>query len=235
MQTKAPVSFCRAAYLSIVGGTLMLSACARTVVDRPQDTDFDPADQTASLDFWHELPGRSAVTNNEGLHGVLVFNGATDEFKSYDERVAHFKKAGWLRADFDEPANLAMQRGTLAKLLAHALDIDGGVMMQVTGKSPRYAMRELVYLNMMPPGTDQQVLSGQDYVAAISKAQDYALLRESKQASETRDRSRPTRELQKLGTTPPASSAAPNESPAPAPTEPQAEPPPPVDESKPGG
>jgi len=48
-------------------------------------------------------------------------------------------------------------------------------MMGLSSKSPRYATRELVYLGIMADGTDQQVLSGHDYVGVISKAQDYEL------------------------------------------------------------
>lgn len=154
-------------------GVCMLAGCARTTIRQVEATDYDPNDSTAELDFWHNLPGRSAVTNDEGLHGVLVFADGTDPTRNYKDRVALLKQRGWVPEGFDEASNVAMQRGTLAKALCHVLKIDGGVMMHITGSSRRYATRELMYVGIMAPGTEQQVMSGLDYIGVISKAQDY--------------------------------------------------------------
>lgn len=167
--------------LLVLAGACALSAagCNRTTVRKVEATDYDPKDENAELDFWHNLPGRSAVTNDEGLHGVLVFADGEDPTRTYDSRIALLKERGWITKGFDEPATLAMQRGTLAKALCHVLEIKGGVMMRVTDKSPRYAARELMYLGIMGAGTEQQVLSGLDYLGVISKAQDYQTLKEA--------------------------------------------------------
>lgn len=169
-----------------------LSACSRTLVEEPIATDYDRENIVQSVDFWHELPRRSAVTNNEGLHGLILFADGDDPNETYAQRIDYFKALGWLDEDFDEPANLAMQRGTLARALANALEIKGGVMMRLTDKSARYATRELVFMGIMPPGTEQQVLSGYQYVGVISEAQDYQLLREG---AEVRDVPPPAEEL----------------------------------------
>jgi len=173
---QRPLRYAAAAILATAA--LSMSACSRTLVEEPIATDYDRRDIVRSVDFWHELPRRSAVTNDEALHGLILFADGDDPNETYDQRAEYLKALGWLAGGFDEPANLAMQRGTLAKALTHALEIEGGVMMQLTGKSARYATRELVFLGIMPPGTEQQVLSGYQYVGVISEAQDYQLLRE---------------------------------------------------------
>lgn len=162
-----------------LGAGVINAGCTRTTVRQPEATNYDPSDENAELDFWHNLPGRSAVTNDEGLHGVLVFADGEDPTRSYQDRVALLKERGWVTGGFDEPGTLAMQRGTLAKALCHVLEVKGGVMMRVTDTSPRYAARELVYLGIMAPGTEQQVLSGLDYLGVISKAQDFQTLRDA--------------------------------------------------------
>lgn len=166
---------------------LSLAACTRTMVENRLDTTYDPADMTAELDFWHKLPGRSAVTNDEGLHGVVLMAEGEDATGSYEARVAHLKEKGWIPKNFDEPPEMAMQRGVLAMALAHALDIDGGIMFSLTNKHPRYATRELVYIGLMGHGTEQQVISGIDYVGVMSKAQDYMLLKELAELRKQRD------------------------------------------------
>lgn len=149
------------------------SGCSRTVLVKRQVIDYEPDDVSAELDFWHTLPDRSAVTNDEGLHGLLLFADGADPARSYEQRVTLLKSRGWLSSDFDEAGNMVMERGTLAKLLSHALEIDGGVMMRLTDKNRRYSTRELVYLGIMGAGTEQQALSGIDYIGVISKAQDW--------------------------------------------------------------
>ena len=162
---------------SLVSLAILLTGCARTIVEQTQETDYDPNDITAQLDFWHELPGRSAVSNNEGLHGVILFFEGEDTTVSYEGRVDHLKNKGWLEEKFDEPEDMAMQRGLLSHVLCRAMEIKGGVMMRLTKGNPRYAYKELVYLGVMPDGSGQMVLDGLDYVGVISRAQDWLVVR----------------------------------------------------------
>ncbi len=165
----------------------LLAGCARTVVEDPQDTNYPADDVSAQLDFWHELPGRSAVTNDEGFHGVILFFEGADTYGSYGARVDRLKELGWLPDGFDEEPNLAMQRGTLARILVRALDIDGGVMMFLTNKHPRYANKELQFLGIMPYGAEFMVIDGLDYVGVISRAQDFLVAEGRSPSEEVRD------------------------------------------------
>lgn len=155
--------------------------CARTIVEGEIETAFADRSNEAALNYWHTLPDQRLVTNAEGLHGILLFADGDDPFDSYEARVEELKQRGWLSKDFDEPAALAMSRGTLAKALAHALELEGGVMMRLTKNSPRYSTMELVYLSIFPPSSPQQAINGLDFVGVISKAQDFVMLREARE------------------------------------------------------
>jgi len=161
-----------------------LAGCARTIVDDPQTTDYAPNDVNAQMDFWHELAGRSAVTNDEAFHGLLLTADGKDETQSYAGRVEVLRERGWLPEGFDEPADMTARRGIVAKIVAHHLGIEGGLMMQITDKLPRYATRELVYLQIMPPGSGQRVLSGAEFLGVIGKMQDYALSEEARRRAD---------------------------------------------------
>lgn len=167
--------------ICLVACTLLISGCARTVVVDPQETSYDPNDISSQLDFWHEMPGRSAITNDEGVHGVILMMNGSDTTGSYENRLGYLEENGWLPERLaGEESNVAMQRGTLASILTSVMDIDGGVMMQLTNKSPRYAYREMVYLNLMPEGSEQMVLDGLDYLGVISKCEDFLRRREAR-------------------------------------------------------
>ncbi|MEM1423866.1 MAG: hypothetical protein AAGH64_07665 [Planctomycetota bacterium] len=159
--------------LVCLASAALLAGCARTVVVEPQDTAYDPNDVDAQLDFWHELPGRSAITNDEGVHGVILLVEGVDTTGSWENRLAYLDERGWLPDELrDDDPNVAMRRGVFASVLARALDIDGGVMFELTDASPRYAYRELVYQGLMPAGSDQMALDGVDFLGVISKSED---------------------------------------------------------------
>lgn len=173
----------------ILGLTLQaLSGCARTVVENPQNTSYDPANINAQLDFWHNLDQRSAITNDEAMHAVLILAEGADPTSSYEERIENLKQRGWLQPSFDEPADLAVQRGTLARMLAFAIDAPQGVLSMVFNRTPRYALRDLMAIDIMPAGSDLQAIDGREFLGVLGKAQDYRTIQNARrQAAESPD------------------------------------------------
>lgn len=152
----------------------LLGGCARTVVENPLNTNYAADDVDGDLDYWHALPGRSAVCNDEGLHGLFLLADGTDKYTSYEARVQEAKARGYLSDDWAEAQNLSMRRGDIARAVCVICKIKGGVVMQVFGPVPRYATRELVFMRMMSdPSTEAQAITGLEFIGVISKAQDY--------------------------------------------------------------
>jgi hypothetical protein len=161
----------------VVGCVLALNGgCARSVVKEPLLTNTPPDDVTARLDFWDAMSDHGVVSNDEGLHGLFLLADSRDPSASYAERVSRAKERGWLADGFDEAADLSMQRGTAARAVCGLCDIEGGLMMHLLGPTGRYATRELIFMGMMAPGTEQQSLSGREFIGIITKAQDYMAL-----------------------------------------------------------
>lgn len=165
-------------------GALMMTVggCSRSLVADHMEETISSRTEGSDQEFWHRLPGRPAVTNSEGLHGVLLLSDGEDPTSGWEERLALLHERGWLPEGFNEPGNQTIERGTLAKALCHAMDIDGGVMMRLSHKHPRYAIRELAYLRIMGSSTENQIISGLDYIGVMSKAQDHMMLQEQKRA-----------------------------------------------------
>lgn len=161
---------------------LLVTCCARTTVQNPLDTAALPGDAGAGLDFWHALPTRSAISNDEALHGLVLFAAEADSaaVDTYQARIAYAKERGWLAGGWDEPADTAVQRGIISSALAVICGIEGGVMMRLVGPIPRYAHRELVFEGIMPATTELQTISGLDFIGVISKAQDYLTLKQAR-------------------------------------------------------
>jgi hypothetical protein len=160
---------------------LVGAGCARTVVGSPLNTGYSSGNVAAELGFMEDISKRTVVANDEGLHALFALADAGDRNRTYEERVDVAKSRGWLSKDWDEPGDLAMQRGTLARCMVVMCRIQGGVMLRVLGPTARYATRELVYLDILPQGTEEQTLSGPELVGALNKAQDFLRLRAARE------------------------------------------------------
>jgi len=167
---------CSAGILLIVAS---LACCSRTVVQEAINTNYDPSDPANDLEFLSLLGSRTAVSNDEGLHALLMFAVGRDHQTSYVARVAFAKQLGWLPESWNEAGSLAMQRGTIAPAIAQMCKIKGGVVMQVLGPSQRYASRELAYLGILTPGSEQQTMTGREFMSILGKAQDYILIEQA--------------------------------------------------------
>ncbi|MBC7773306.1 MAG: hypothetical protein H7210_12480 [Pyrinomonadaceae bacterium] len=158
---------------------LTLLGCARTVVPVPLETNYDASDPSNDLEFLSRLADRTAVSNDEGLHALIMFAVVTDPCGSYVERVAFMKERGWLPESWNEASSLAMQRGAIAPAIADLCKVKGGVIMQALGPNQRYASRELAYLGILTPGSEQQTMTGREFMSILGKVQDYMLVEEA--------------------------------------------------------
>jgi hypothetical protein len=156
--------------------SLATAGCVRTVVPVGLETNYDASDPSNDLEFLSQLAGRTAVSNDEGLHALLMFALRSDPCNSYVGRVQFVKQLGWLPASWNEASSLAMQRGAIAPAIASICKIKGGVIMQTFGTNQRYASRELAYLGILTPGSEQQTMTGREFMSILGKAQDYILI-----------------------------------------------------------
>ena len=151
----------------------LLVGCQAARVEQPVAATLGASDEDTQLEFWHTLAQQPVTSNDDAFHGLLLFLDGTDPASDYAGRVAALKQRKLLPGNFDQPAEQAVDRGTLAVALSRALDVRGGVVMAVTGPSPRYATRELVFLGIYPPSSPNQTFSGTEFLGIIGKAEDF--------------------------------------------------------------
>ncbi|MGB7160845.1 MAG: hypothetical protein WBD40_22470, partial [Tepidisphaeraceae bacterium] len=167
---------CRLAYL-FVSIVLALFACgcqsSSTRVPESLTTKFGGSDLDAQMEFWHALAEKPLTSNDDAFHGLLLYLDNKDDAKDYAGRVANLRSRDMLPRGFDEPADYAVRRGTLAVAILKLTGIRGGLTLRVFGPSPRYSVRELMFVGLYPPSTPNQVLTGPEYVGIIGRVEDY--------------------------------------------------------------
>jgi hypothetical protein len=151
----------------------LIVGCHTAKVAEPLTANLGGSDPDAQMEFWHTLAGRNLTSNDEAFHGLLLFIDSEDPAKDYAGRVDLLKTKGLLDKSFSQPADQAVQRGMLAQALVRALKIKGGVFQRLTHDNPRYAVRELMYLDLYPPSSPQQTFSGTEFLGIIGRIEDY--------------------------------------------------------------
>lgn len=159
--------------LACAVGMAVLAGCQTARVAEPVSSKFGGADTDQQLEFWHQLNDRTVTCNDDAFHGVLLYLDGQDPNADYAARVSAMKSRGLLWQGFDRPGNEAVSRGTLAAVLAKGLKVKGGLMMHLTGGAPRYAVRELMYLDLYPNSSAQQTFSGAEFLGIMGRVEDY--------------------------------------------------------------
>lgn len=152
---------------------LLATGCQSARVTEPLAAALGGNEPDAQMEFWHQLADRPVTSNDDAFHGLLLYLDGADPAGDYASRVQLLKERGLLPKSFNQPANQAIERGTLAVAITKALGIKGGWAMRAFGPTPRYATRELVYLDLYPPSSPNQTFSGTEFLGIMGKFEDW--------------------------------------------------------------
>ena len=152
---------------------LVAAGCHTPRAGKPLDPKLAASDPDAQVNFWHALTDEPVASNDQAFHGLLLYADGKDDSADYAARVANLKSRGMLPANFNEPAEQGVRRGTVAVALMKLLDQKGGVTLHVVGPVPRYAVRELMFVGVYPTSSPNQTFSGAEYVGIIGRVEDY--------------------------------------------------------------
>lgn len=153
--------------LTCVAYVMALSACQPYMLKSSAVDKFAAPQQ--EIEFLDALEDMSAVTNNDALHGLLIIEDGKDLSNDYQERVAQGIRRKWLSSSFDLPANAAAHIGWMAGTGCRIMKIRGGLTMMIFGPVDRYAVKELIYMEILPLRTDNQSLTGGEFIDYLNR------------------------------------------------------------------
>lgn len=156
-----------------LAGALLVVGCQSAKVANPMPAEMLTNFPEQQMNYWHSLADRNLVSNNEAFHGILLFVDGKDEAETYEARVQALKGRKLLPGSFNEPADNAVTRGTLAVAVVHILNIKGGASLRMFPESPRYAVRELMAEDLFPASSEHQTFSGPEFLGVIGRTEDY--------------------------------------------------------------
>jgi hypothetical protein len=152
---------------------LAAAGCQSAKVANPMSNEMLGNTPEQQIGYWHTLAERSLTSNDEALHGLILYADGKDDCSSYDQRVGLLKSRKMLPASFSEPADQAVSRGSVAVALCRVLKVRGGLMLHLMPTAPRYAVRELEFAELFPPSSPNQTFSGAEFIGVVGRAEDY--------------------------------------------------------------
>ncbi len=146
-----------------------LTGCTRTVADsalveRPEFREDE-------FEFLAGLESVPAVTNDDALHALFLFERGEDPFDTYEERYEEARRLGWVPLKGEAPPALqSVSTGAVAVAIVRITGIKGGLTMRIIGPTPRDSTRELIFLNVIPDRTAYQAMTGPELIEMLGRA-----------------------------------------------------------------
>lgn len=153
------VVFC---LFALGGCTIARTSVERSVVET----------HPAELDFLDGVSQQPAVSNDDALHGLILLIDDGTAFAGYEERLAFARARGWIGEKETPPGNESATVGMIAVAVCDMLQIKGGVNLWLFGPTRRYCTRELVFLEFLPTRSENQSLSGSEFVDLLGRVDD---------------------------------------------------------------
>lgn len=125
--------------------------------------------------YFQDLLSREIAYNKDACKAIVILLGVKDTYADADSQKAFLEESKIIPIKgrgFDLEAPIC--KGAAAWMFCRALGIKGGLWLRFFGMSERYALRELVYEGIMPGGSTDEIVNGQELVLMLTKAAEYA-------------------------------------------------------------
>lgn len=161
----------RAFFLAtLLGFVMSISGCAQP---RQGEPETDPS-QLSDDGFQVYIARAPLITVDEAYRAMLILADGEDTSKTFDERREKLESRGIAKAAWRLQAENVIDAGSLAYMVCRICKISGGINATLFGSwglgDRRYALRELIYRQMVDEMIDYQYVTGADLHGLMRKA-----------------------------------------------------------------
>ncbi|MBX3394387.1 MAG: hypothetical protein KF841_03365 [Phycisphaerae bacterium] len=156
--------------LFLIGWVASLWGCAGP---RPSQPEIDGASLPDAI-FPAYLAEVELVTVDEAYRAMLILADGEDTSENFEQRRQKLESRGIAKAEWGLQPENVIDAGSAAYMVCRICNIDGGVNMRLFGRAGlgdrRYALRELVYREMLDDAVDYQYMTGGAFFALFRNA-----------------------------------------------------------------
>lgn len=141
------------------------------------------------MDFFDGMVRKAKCSVADAVRAVVLLEHGEDVGTGFEDRYDFLVERDIVRPAWRLKADQWIDRGTLAFMLLRVARVPGGVNMSVFGSwglgDRRYAYREMLYNDLMPPGCDYNYVSGPELITTLGKVDNYMARGKNSPAEET--------------------------------------------------
>lgn len=149
---------------------VVLSGCSAPRMEHPEVNAAELGDEG----FQHYLAQVDVVTVDEAFRAMLILADGEDGRATFEERKAELESRGIARPQWNLHGDHVIDAGSVAYMVCQVCKIRGGVNMALMGSwgfgDRRYALRELIYRQMLSEMVEYQYMTGSELHNLMRKA-----------------------------------------------------------------
>ncbi len=130
---------------------------------------------TKQLSYFDKLISKKIASIYDGCIAVSILTGIDKKYKDIDSQINFLKQNGILPEEIavKTKGNQPLNKGLTAYMFCKALNLKGGLLSRIFGLNERYAVKEMVFQDMMNYATANDLISGRELVLIMISAADY--------------------------------------------------------------
>jgi hypothetical protein len=127
------------------------------------------------LSYFRELFSKRVAFLSDATKALVILLGVQDQKKDFASQIAFLKEKNIIpKKDIKELSqHKPLRKGLAAYMFCQALEIKGGIWLRLFGLNQRYALKELVFEEIMLPGNLNDIVSGKELVVIFTNAAEY--------------------------------------------------------------
>lgn len=131
--------------------------------------------QSLDYNYFRELLEKNNAVFSDACRTVSILTGVAEKYSDFDSQLSFLKDNNTIprKVEYDLIPNQPLRKGLVAYMYCSAMKIKGGLWMRLFGVNQRYAFKELVYMNMMLPGHEKDIVSGKELILLLTQAANY--------------------------------------------------------------
>ena len=125
--------------------------------------------------YFIELMPRRVTFRYDACKVFVMLMGVAEQYIDLDSQITFLKEKNLLPKRFESEfdAMQPLRKGLVAYMFCKAMKIKGGIFLRLFGMHERYALKELVFEGLMPPGNVNDIVSGEELSLVFLQASTY--------------------------------------------------------------
>jgi len=140
------------------------------------------------VSYFRELLSKRVAFLSDASKALVILLGVEAQEKDFASQTAFLKEKNIVPKNFavETGQHKPLRKGLAAYMFCQALQIKGGIWLRLFGASQRYALKELVFEEIMLPGNLNDIVSGKELVVIFTNAAEYLAKRTSDMQSKVK-------------------------------------------------